>query len=67
MRFGRERAILWNDPQGRKGCICKDGIEPRCKETGDTLVCPDGSKYDKNIGSEARPYLEGCKNEKWAF
>ena len=53
--------------QGRSGCVCKDGIEPRCKETGDVIVCPDGSYVDENTGALARPYLEGCKREKWSF
>ena len=52
--------------QGRTGCVCRDGIEPRCKETGDVLVCPDGSYVDYRIGNPGA-YLDGCRNEPWKF
>ena len=52
--------------QGKTGCICRDGIEPRCKDTGDVIVCPDGSHVDYSLGNPGK-YLDGCKNEPWNF
>ena len=36
--------------EGHKGCLCGDGIMPRCKDTDDVIKCPDGSYIDWNIG-----------------
>ena len=36
--------------EGRKGCICKDGIMPRCEDTDDVFKCPDGSDVDWRLG-----------------
>ena len=52
--------------QGRSGCVCRDGIEPRCKTTGDVVVCPDGSKVDYKLGTPGA-YLDGCANKPWKF
>ena len=51
---------------GRSGCVCRDGIEPRCKTTGDVVVCPDGSHVDYKLGNPGA-YLDGCSNKPWKF
>ena len=52
--------------QGRTGCICKDGIEPRCSSTGDVIVCPDGTYVDHSVKVPGG-YLDSCKKEAWKF
>ena len=52
--------------EGRSGCVCRDGIEPRCKTTGDVVVCPDGSHVDYKLGNPGA-YLDGCSNKPWKF
>ena len=36
--------------EGRKGCICRDGIMPKCLDTNDHMKCPDGTDIDWSIG-----------------
>ena len=46
---------------GRKGCICRDGIMPKCQDTNDYIKCPDGSDIDWSIGGPQD--FEDCKVE----
>ena len=47
--------------EGRKGCICKDGIMPRCEDTDDVFKCPDGSDVDWRLGGPQE--FRDCKVE----
>ena len=47
--------------KGQKGCICKDGIMPRCKDTEDVRKCPDGSDIDWTLGGTKE--FKDCKVE----
>jgi hypothetical protein len=46
---------------GRVGCVCKDGIMPRCKDTGETFKCPNGDDVDWSLGGPDE--LKSCKVE----
>jgi hypothetical protein len=48
--------------EGRKGCICKDGIAPRCRTTGNAIQCPDGSPIDWSLGKPG-DFFDGCSND----
>ena len=50
-----------NKLDGHKGCICKDGIMPKCKDTNDYIKCPDGNDIDWSIGGP-REFID-CKVE----
>ena len=58
--------LLQYQIDGREGCICKDGIVPRCINTGDVLQCPDDAYIDFSAGKPGT-FLDGCKEEKWEF
>ena len=36
--------------EGYKGCLCRDGIMPKCIDTDDVIKCPDGSDIDWKLG-----------------
>lgn len=58
--------LLEYQRDGQEGCICKDGIAPRCSNTGDLVQCPDGSHIDLSFGKPGN-FLDGCKEDKWEF
>ncbi len=45
----------------RTDCICADGIAPRCRKTGEQVVCPDGAPIDFSIGKPGN-FLDGCRD-----
>ena len=47
--------------EGRDGCICEDGIMPRCENTDDLMKCPDNSDVDWSLGGP--PEFRNCKVE----
>ena len=52
--------------KGGEGCVCKDGIMPKCKDTNDYVKCPDGSDIDwRNFSVYARLGFMGCKEEEF--
>ena len=38
--------------EGREGCICEDGVMPRCKDTNEVRKCPDGGDIDWSLGGQ---------------
>ncbi len=44
-----------------ESCVCKDGIMPRCKATGDLPKCPNGDDPDPELGHVDD--LVGCRVE----
>jgi len=57
-------ADQWRLGKDFKGCLCPDGIMPRCQKTKKLFECPNGEpvNFDKFRG-----YIEynGCKMEDW--
>ena len=50
--------------EGRKGCICEDGIMPRCEDTDDVRKCPDGSDIDWSLTDSNSDFrFRDCKVE----
>ena len=49
--------------KGSEGCVCKDGIMPKCGDTNDYLKCPDNSTIDWSIGGP-RDFIN-CKEEEF--
>ena len=47
--------------EGSRGCICNDGIMPRCEDTNDVRKCPDGSDIDWSLGGSQE--FRDCKVE----
>ncbi len=50
--------------EGHSGCICRDGIMPRCLDTGDVFKCPDGSDVDWTLGGPQD--MRDCKVEEFS-
>ena len=48
---------------GGGGCICADGVMPKCRDTNDYIKCPDGSDVDWNLGGPRE--LVGCRTEEF--
>ncbi len=54
--------VLTYIAEDRRGCICPDGVAPRCITDGDLIKCPDGSYPDKSVG-QVQEFLKGCTEE----